>query len=1189
MYLRAVVILINVIIIKADTIKINEVVSKNNGSIVDEDGNAADWVELYNASSVTYNLEGYQLSDDPSQLNKWIFPNINIEPDSFLLIFASNKNRKEIISQWHSIIDWGDDWYFWAQGIPPDSNWTQLNSSISNWLIGPSGFGYGDNDDNTYTGPLNSIFVKKMFNIEDPENISKLLFHMDYDDGYIAYINGEEFSRRNMGPENSDVVFNQYSTGLHEAEIYAGGFPEPILIDLSEHQLIQGENIIAVQVHNYNSNSSDLTCIPFLTAAHISPRQIIRFPNSMMDLPLTHLHTNFKINSSGEKIILSNDQSEVIDSVYILPLTEGVSFGRINQGAEWALFNSPTPGSYNSSEPFEGILSKPIFSIPSGFYGDGETINLLISSVLQDAEIRFTIDQKTPNPDSELYQEAIQINSNTVIRSGIFADGWIPSPVETKTYIFRNQHQLPSIFLNTDSLNLFDQDSGIYVKGQTFEPSFPYFGANFWKDWEKPIHFEILEQDGTGYGANAGIKIFGGWSRAFPQKSVVIYSRKRFGPGSFNYKIFPDSDIENYEAFVLRNSGNDWESTMFRDGFISSLAKNLNIDFQKYRPAATYINSEFWGIQNIRNKINEHYLSSKYSIPVQNIDLLELEGIYDRNIINGTNMDYINLINYIESHEINDLLVQNAIANWIDIQSFLTYQAFQIYIDNRDWPGNNIKFWRDNRVGGKWRWILYDTDFGFGIWDPNAYTFNTLGFALESNGPDWPNPPWSTFLFRKLMENDQFKFSFINIYCDLMNTVFEYNYISSQLDSITTNIENVIPAHKEKWYNDGNWPNSANNWELKIDDIKTFSQYRQPYAKIHIQNQFNLYPIANLNLNIQPPDAGSIQLNSILIDSTDWSGNYFQRIPQKIKAIPNNGFVFTRWLEYPDSGSVLSLVLTQNTSSLTAIFNESNLQDELVVINEINYNSSDEMNPDDWIEIFNPNNSELNLSGWTFKDEDNEHMFIFPSGTLIGAEEYLVVAKNENIFSSLFPSVNNVIGSFEFGLSGGGDQIRIFNNNGDLVDSLEYDDKDPWPNESDGEGPSLELINPELDNSIPSSWKESLGYGTPGQINSKYETLSNHKTFSTLPNYNLGTAYPNPFNPEITIPIFVKSAGHGHHLSIYNLAGKEVAYFDIGHLDQGKHEYKWRPSKNTKIASGIFFIQLNTPDGINTRKIIYLK
>ena len=98
----------------------------------------------------------------------------------------------------------------------------------------------------------------------------------------------------------------------------------------------------------------------------------------------------------------------------------------------------------------------------------------------------------------------------------------------------------------------------------------------------------------------------------------------------------------------------------------------------------------------------------------------------------------------------------------------------------------------------------------------------------------------------------------------------------------------------------------------------------------------------------------------------------------------------------------------------------------------------------------------------------------------------------------------------------------------------------------------------------------------------------NHKIFSPLPNYNLGTAYPNPFNPEITIPFVIKSAGHGH-LSIYNLAGKEVVYFDISHLAQGENEYKWRPSKNTNIASGIFFIQLNTPDGINTRKIIYLK
>ena len=94
----------------------------------------------------------------------------------------------------------------------------------------------------------------------------------------------------------------------------------------------------------------------------------------------------------------------------------------------------------------------------------------------------------------------------------------------------------------------------------------------------------------------------------------------------------------------------------------------------------------------------------------------------------------------------------------------MQYEAFQIFVDNRDWPGNNIKFWRDHRVGGKWRWILFDTDFGFGIWDPGAFTFNTLEFALDPYGPGWPNPPWSTFLFRQMMENDHFKHVFINTY-----------------------------------------------------------------------------------------------------------------------------------------------------------------------------------------------------------------------------------------------------------------------------------------------------------------------------------------------------------------------------------------------------------------------------------------
>ena len=166
---------------------------------------------------------------------------------------------------------------------------------------------------------------------------------------------------------------------------------------------------------------------------------------------------------------------------------------------------------------------------------------------------------------------------------------------------------------------------------------------------------------------------------------------------------------------------------MLRDGFITSLTNDLDIDHQKYRPAVHYINGEFWGIINIREKVNEHFVAANHNLDASDIDLLEQYG----EAIHGTNIDYMNLLDYLENQDISDPLVHDAIEQWVDIESYMSYQAFQIFIDNRDWPGNNIKFWRDHRVGGKWRWILYDTDFGFGIWEPNAYTFNTLSFDLS--------------------------------------------------------------------------------------------------------------------------------------------------------------------------------------------------------------------------------------------------------------------------------------------------------------------------------------------------------------------------------------------------------------------------------------------------------------------------
>ena len=228
------------------------------------------------------------------------------------------------------------------------------------------------------------------------------------------------------------------------------------------------------------------------------------------------------------------------------------------------------------------------------------------------------------------------------------------------------------------------------------------------------------------------------------------------------------------------------------------------------------------------------------------------------------------------------------------------YNIAQIFIDNRDWPGNNIKFWRPQDIEGKWRWMLYDTDFSFGVpWMGLGYNFNTLQFAVEENGPDWPNPPWTTFLFRKLLENSNYQKRFINIFCYRFNTIFTSENMVNRLDSIATNIEDIIPVHQNKW------PESANNWDYHVQIVRDFAQFRSEYMREYLESFFNLSNLTEAGFYSTP--GGKIKINTIVPESNSWIGEYYTDIPIRVEAIPDTGFVFVGWLQYPDSGSIINV------------------------------------------------------------------------------------------------------------------------------------------------------------------------------------------------------------------------------------------------------------------------------------------
>jgi len=215
---------------------------------------------------------------------------------------------------------------------------------------------------------------------------------------------------------------------------------------------------------------------------------------------------------------------------------------------------------------------------------------------------------------------------------------------------------------------------------------------------------------------------------------------------------------------------------------------------------------------------------------------------------------------------------------------------------------------------------------------------------------------------------------------------------------------------------------------------------------------------------------------------------------------------------------------------------------------------------------------------------------VFPEGTILDQNEYLIIAEDNNMFSSLNPSLNNVLGPLGFGLGGGGDQVRIFNNSNTLIDSLEYDDEMPWPSAPDGNGYTLELISTNLDNSSSISWISSRElYGTPGFENSSDLQISTKS--SILPDESsLLDPYPNPFNGNIQIPIILRNI-NSEKVYISNIKGEIINEINIKHLNPGLNKLVWNGTnqRGFDISTGIYFVNLRSSKRIDIQKVIYLK
>ena len=907
----------------ANSVIINEV-SSSNSTFDDEDGDSPDWIELYNNSNTTYDLTGWSISDDNLNPAKWIFPATSLAPGAYLRIWASDKDRAGG-GMYKTLINQGDVFRYIIPTSNPSTSWVNLGFNDSGWLQGASGFGYADGDDTTIIpNGTRSVFVRKVFAVNDLEMMDKLWLDIDYDDGFVAYINGVEIARANI--VGNRPSYNAGTISDREATMWQSGSPTRFPINNFQELLNNGDNVLSIQVHNISSSSSDMTLIPFLSAFYLGSTNDGITPPAILGFEDPSLHTNFKISSSGEELTLYDSNGSQIDYMNVTAMNTDNSIGRSPTDGSILFFETPTPGQQNPSIGFSGAIeSEVIFSHQGGEF-NGQSVSL--TGAAEGEEIRYTLNAAIPTKLSNLYTSPIMISGDTVIRAKIFKDNHIPSRTDSRTYITSNTHDLPIVTLVSEPNNFFNQQQGIYEYGPegNYENTLPFFGANFWKDWERDIHFSFYEPTGElGIAMDAGVKIFGAWSRANDQRSLAIYARGRYGFSNIHYPIFPSLDYDKFESIVLRSSGNDWMKTNIKDTVATSLMEGSGLEYQEHRPAVVYLNGQYWGFYNIREKVNEHFLDDKINVDKSEINILERNG----EIVRGTNEGYNDLISYISG---NSLAVQanyDYVASQIDIDNFITYQIANIYLDNTDWPGNNIKFW--NSPETKWRWIMFDTDFSFyRPWEnQSAYGNDTLSFALNDSGPGWPNPPWSTLLLRKLMENTQFKNQFINQIADEFNGRFKASNVIAHVNSIANTVAPEITRHFAHWSNWDNqseyWRNSGmlstySDWNGQVDIIRDFANNRQSFLVQHFRSYFGIPGMFNLNISINNTEAGSVQLNSLTIDSSNWQGEYFDFIPVKLTAIPNEGYEFVGWQGSVNQFDPNATLTTSQNANVQALF-----------------------------------------------------------------------------------------------------------------------------------------------------------------------------------------------------------------------------------------------------------------------------
>lgn len=756
-------------------IYINELMASNSSTIQDPEGNYSDWVEIFNNTNASINLNNYYISDDAANLTK----------------FQLQTSGSDLI------IGAGAYLVLWATGSPE---------------LGAKHLGFS--------------------------------FSASGEDAYLTAPDGTTIiSSFSYGVQRSDISYGYLPSNPATLRYFASPSPGSI-------------------------NSSSNTYVGFLNPPIISHESGIYASNITISV---------SSDETGANIVYSTDGSD--------PSSTNLSGSNFH---------------YKNTYP----------SQPGN--ATGPTLSMSYNSTLYSSPITVSNANNLPNKYVNInstfqgmdYAPGNAANDKVrIFKFRVEKAGYLPSEVVCRTFIVGNRdYNLPIFSVQISPEQLWDLDDGMYVAGRDFlnwRAAYPntngYSGQyNFFREQDASGHVTFLGKNAEKFDHPWTVAIQGGTSRYYPNKGLKFSTKNT---------LYDEHDIDFFEegkettqGFVLRNSGNDYWKLLLKDAAIHQICLGMNFEKERVNQSVIFLNGEYWGITNLRDRVNDNFLSLKYNMDKDDIE------IGKNSTIDNSSGDYEALLTFVKSNNLTSTSNYEYLKTKINISSFIDYSIAQSYFANSDALNSNYGYWRykgtDNSSGtakdGKWRWLFYDLDLAFLNETPPYAPFAPYEIFYSGRG--------GNYFYKYIKSNNEFKVDFVNRYADLLNSVFDpVLYTNHIIDSLASNIEDEVPYHIARW----KYPDSFSEWQGDINYFKNRIVSRKPTIWNATLSEFGISGTYNLSVVSSELSKGFVKVNSLNIKNNEagisnnpnsWTGQYFDNIPLKIVAKPEVGYKFTHWL-----------------------------------------------------------------------------------------------------------------------------------------------------------------------------------------------------------------------------------------------------------------------------------------------------